>query len=391
MAIYEHLHAHPELSFQENRTADYITEKLAGSGLTTHRVGPTGVVGVLANGAGPVIAYRADMDGLPVREQTSLPYASTATAMLNGSEVPVMHACGHDVHMAVALKTAEHLAESRSLWSGTALFIFQPAEEIAAGAKAMVEDGLWDRFPRPDVILGQHVMPYETGKVYFPVGPAMSVADSWKITIHGKGAHGSQPEESIDPIVLGSSIVLRLQTIVSREISPRDIAVVTVGTFHAGLKENIIPDTAELTVNIRTFTPEVRSAVLAAIRRIVSAEARAAAAPEPDIEVISEFPPCHNDPDTTRETMAAAGQALGQENVLESQPHMASEDFGYLGQAIGVPTVFWFLGGTASETVTASNVPVNHSPHFAPVPIPTLTTGVSTAVAAMLGRFTRQK
>ncbi len=386
--MYKFLHANPELSLQEHQTSEFVAGKLNDYGYAVHLIGGTGVVGVLVNGEGPVIAYRADMDGLPVQEDTSLDYASTATGILNGVKVPVMHACGHDVHMAVALRTAEILAGAADSWSGTAVFVFQPAEEIAAGAKAMVNDGLWDRIPNPEIVLGQHVMPYEAGKLFFPIGPAMSMADSWRITLQGKGAHGSQPEESIDPIVLGSSIVLRLQTIVSREVNPRDTAVVTVGTFHAGLKENIIPETAELTVNVRTFTPNVREKVLSAVRRIVMAEAAAAGAPEPRIEVISEFPLCYNDPDETRSTMAAVAHGIGAEKVVESQAHMASEDFGHLGQAAGVPSVYWFLGGVASDaTADPGAVPVNHSPHFAPAPEPTLATGVSAAVTAMLARL----
>lgn len=382
--MYKYLHSNPELSLQEHQTSEFVARKLEEYGYAVHRIGGTGVVGVLVNREGPVIAYRADMDGLPVQEETSLDYASTAKGTLNGVRVPVMHACGHDVHMAVALRTAEILAGITESWSGTAVFVFQPAEEIAAGAKAMVDDGLWDRIPSPEIVLGQHVMPYEAGKLFFPVGPAMSMADSWKITLQGKGAHGSQPEESIDPIVLGSSIVLRLQTIVSREVNPRDTAVVTIGTFHAGLKENIIPDTAELTVNVRTFTPDVREKVLWAIHRIVTAEAAAAGAPAPRIDVISEFPLCYNDPNETRRTMADLAHRLGAGQVIESQPHMASEDFGFLGQSIGIPTVYWFLGSVVSDPASA---PVNHSAHFAPAPEPTLVTGVNAAVTALLTRL----
>lgn len=386
VATYEYLHANPELSLQEHKTSEYIGQRLKDAGFTVYRIGGTGIVCVLANGAGPVVAYRADMDGLPVKEDTSLDYASTAVGILDGSEVPVMHACGHDVHMAIAITCAELLAGARSSWTGTCVFIFQPAEEIAAGAKAMVTDGLWDKVPRPAVILGQHVMPYQAGKLFFPVGPAMSIADSWKVTIQGKGAHGSQPDMSIDPIVIGASIVLRLQTIVSREVNPRDPAVVTVGTFHAGLKENIIPDTAELSVNVRTFTQDVRRKVLAAIRRIIEAEAAAAGAPTPSIEVISEFPLCYNDPATTRNLMLSLAKELDADTIQECLPHMGSEDFGYLGQAIDAPTVYWFLGSVASSRLESAPeaVPVNHSPHFAPEPVVTLTTGLSAAVAAVL-------
>lgn len=383
---YRELHATPELSAQEYRTASYIEHRLEKLGLTVFRCGTTGVVGLLRNGAGPVVAYRADTDGLPVREKTGLTYASTATGILNGVEVPIMHACGHDVHMAVGIKSAELLATHKEDWTGTVVFIFQPAEETAVGAKAMVSDGLWNKAPRPDIILGQHVMPYQAGKVFLPSGPAMSMADSWRITIRGRGSHGSQPEESIDPIVVGAAVVMRLQTIVSREISPRETAVVTVGTFHAGLKENIIPDTAELTVNVRTFSDDVRNRVLAAIRRIVMAEALAAGAPEPLIEEVSTFPPCYNDPDEISSLATAMAHALGSDNVVECPPHMASEDFGYLGQSIDVPTLYWFLGGVPEERLNGP-VPVNHSPLFAPVIEPTLAVGVTAATTAILSRL----
>ena len=384
----ERLHAEPELSLQEFRTAAFIAERLEHLGFETLRIGSTSVVGVLRNGDGPVIAYRADTDGLPVEEQTGLPYASQATAMLNGTEVPVMHACGHDVHMAVGLGTARRLSESMKHWRGTVLFIFQPAEEIGAGAKEMVASGLWDEAPRPEIVLGMHVMPYTAGSIHIPIGTAMTMADSWRITIMGKGAHGSQPEESIDPIVIGASIVLRLQTIVSREINPRETAVLTVGTFHAGLKENIIPETAELTVNVRTLSHDVRTRVLASIRRIVSAEAAASGAATPVIEVISEFPECYNDPEEARRTISDIRSVLGTEQVSDSPHHMASEDFGYLAQVIGVPSVYWFLGGASPDLLNAAEaLPVNHSPRFAPLSTPTLEAGVAAALAAILARL----
>lgn len=388
IADREVLHAAPELSFAEVRTGAFIEDRLQQLGLETSRVGATGIVGVLRNGDGPVLAYRADMDGLPIREQTGLPYASEASGTLNGVQVPVMHACGHDVHMAVALGVARRLVGSLAHWSGTVVFVFQPAEEIGAGAREMVKAGLWDVAPRPQVVLGMHVMPFAAGEVFVPVGTAMSMADSWRVTVIGRGAHGSQPEESVDPIVIGAAIVLRLQTIVAREISPRDTAVVTVGTFHAGLKENVIPDTAELSVNVRTFDPSVRTPVLAAIRRIVCAEAAAAGAPEPRIESISEFPECFNDPAEARRTIDDMRLALGVERVHECEPHMASEDFGVLARSIGVPSVYWFLGGTpASEPDQANSAPVNHSPRFAPVSQPTLEGGVRSALATLLARL----
>ena len=343
---------------------------------------------MLRNADGPVVAYRADTDGLPVEERTGLPFASRAKGTIDGAEVPIMHACGHDVHMAVALGAARRLTETVDYWRGTVVFVFQPAEEIAAGAKEMVEAGLWDVAPRPEIVLGMHVMPYEAGAVFLPVGTAMTMADSWRITVFGKGAHGSQPEESIDPIVIASAMVLRLQTIVSREISPRDTAVVTVGTFHAGLKENIIPETAEFSVNVRTLSTAVRTRVLAAIRRIIAAEAAAAGASEPRIEVISEFPECFNRPNEARRTIGDMRAALGAEHVHECPPHMASEDFGYLAKVIGVPSLYWFLGGAPLAALDDPEpVPVNHSPRFAPLSRPTLETGVKAALAAMLARL----
>ena len=310
--LYRHLHAHPELSMQETHTAAFILEKLNHLGLDAFMCGGTGVVGVLRNGDGPVIGYRADTDGLPMLEDTGLDYASTTTgALADGTAVPVMHGCGHDTHITVGLTAAQLLTENLDAWSGTVVFIFQPGEETGEGAEAMVEDGLWDKAPKPEIIYGQHVWPGLAGTLSISKGTAMAMADSWKITVQGKQAHGSQPEQSIDPIVLGAHMVVRLQTVVSREVHPMKSAVVTVGTFHAGLTENIIPATAEFPVNVRTFDPEVRDKVLLALRRIIGAEAAASGAPEPVIEEITSFPQCYNDPDATTDLMAALGGVLG--------------------------------------------------------------------------------
>ncbi len=387
-ALYRHLHAHPELSMQETQTATFILEKLDELGLETFRSGGTGIVGILRNGDGPVVGYRADTDGLPIAEDTGLDYASTAAGKLaDGTEVPVMHGCGHDTHMTVGLTAAQLLSENLDAWSGTVVFIFQPGEETGAGAKAMVADGLWDRAPKPSVIYGQHVWPGLAGTVDISKGTAMAMADSWKVTVHGKQSHGSQPELSIDPIVLGAHMVVRLQTVVSREVHPMKSAVVTIGTFHGGLKENIIPASAEFTLNVRTFDPEVRELVLGSLRRIISAEAAASGAPEPGIEEITSFPQCYNDPDTTTELMKVLGEVLGDDAVIESPPVMGSEDFGLLAEAIGVPSVYWFFGGHPQELLDG-DAPVagNHSPYFAPAIEPTLTTGVRAAMAALLSR-----
>ena len=276
-ADYRHLHAHPELSMQEHQTAAYIESRLTELGVEHFRCGGTGVVGVLRNGEGPTVAYRADTDGLPIAEDTGLEWSSQATGTLpDGTTVPVMHGCGHDMHVAVALALAGALVEHQDAWSGTVVLVLQPGEETGAGAAAMVADGLWDRAPRPEAVYGQHVMPSLTGTIGLAVGTAMAMADSWQVTLHGRQAHGSQPHNSIDPIVLGSHVVTRLQSVVSRTVDPRDMAVVTVGTFHAGTKENIIPQTAVLGLNMRTFKDHVRDSVLSGIRRVVELPGRRA-------------------------------------------------------------------------------------------------------------------
>ena len=385
--LYRHLHANPELSMQEHRTSALIQAELEETGIRTVRCGGTGVVGILRNGDGPVVAFRADIDGLPIREDTGLPYASTATGLLeDGTAVPVMHGCGHDTHAATLLTAAKLLADSKERWAGTIVLIFQPGEETAAGAKAMVEDGLWDRAPKPEVVYGQHIMPGLSGTIQYVTGNTMTQADSWKVTLHGRQSHGSQPQDAVDPIVLGAHIITRIQTIVSREVDPRRAAVVTVGTFHAGLKENIIPSSAEFTLNVRTFDEAVRIKVLDALRRIITAEATASNAPEPTIEELYTFPRNYNDPQATAQVVGALQRELGDGNVTEIEPLMGSEDFGLLAESIGVPSVFWFFGGHTQKTLDTDPVPMNHSPYFAPVMEPTLSTGLQAAVAAILSK-----
>jgi len=386
--LYRYLHANPELSMQEHKTAELIQSSLVALGIDTFVCGGTGVVGVLTNGEGPTVAFRADSDGLPIAEDTGVDYASTATGYLDdGTEVPVMHGCGHDTHVATLLTVAELLAGAREAWAGTIVFLFQPGEETAAGAKAMIEDGLWDRAPKPEIVFGQHVGPMLAGTVHVTSGDAMAMADSLKVTVYGQGSHGSQPQDSIDPIIQGVNMINRIQTIVSREVHPLKPAVVTVATFHAGLKENIIADRAEFTINVRTLDPEVREQVNAALRRIIYAEADASGAPKPLIEELYTFPRNYNDPDATADLVAELRKVLGENNVTPSSPMMGSEDFGLLAEVIGVPSVFWMFGGHTTATLESGKpVPVNHSPFFAPVAEPTLSTGVQAAMTAILSK-----
>src|SRR3954465_8640280 len=291
--LYREVHQHPELSHHENRTAGLVGDRLRGAGYEVHeRVGGTGVVGVLRNGDGPVVLLRADMDALPVREATGLPYASDVTDTdAEGNEVSVMHACGHDVHVACLAGAAQLLADGREHWAGTLVALFQPAEEVGDGARRMVEDGLAELFPTPQVALAQHVMPLRAGRVGTQPGAVLSAADSMRITVHGRGAHGSMPQAAIDPVVLAAMIVVRLQTVVSREIAPGETAVLTVGSIQAGTKSNVIPESATLQLNVRTFSESTRSTVLAAVERIVRAECAASDCPqEPEFELFDRFP-----------------------------------------------------------------------------------------------------
>jgi len=391
--LYRDLHSHPELSFQETRTAGVVADRLRSLGVeTTTGVGGTGVVGVLRNGAGPTVLLRADMDALPVLERTGLEYASTARAVdRDGHEVPVAHACGHDVHVACLLGAVEALLARRDTWSGTVLAVFQPAEEVGGGAQAMIDDGLFERFGRPDVVLGQHVAPLPAGVLAVRPGPAFAGSDTVRVTLHGAGGHGSRPETTVDPIVMAAATVMRLQTIVAREVGGTETAVLSVGTLRAGTKENIIPDDAELGLTVRSFDPAVRTRVLAAVERIVRAEAAASgAAEDPDITVLDTFPPLVNDEDAAARTAAALG-AVGP--VVDPGLVTGSEDVGLFATAAGVPCVYWLLGGadpaafagaTSRDELVAvvASLPSNHSPLFAPVVEPTLATGVRALVAA---------
>ena len=398
--VYRDLHQHPELSMAEHRTAGVATDWLRRAGYqTTTGVGGTGVVAVLCSGDGPTVMLRADMDALPIKEESALDYASTATSVdPDGTETPVMHARGHDMHVTWLLGAATVLAQAPDAWRGTLLAVFQPAEETARGAQAMIDDGLLDRFPKPTVILGQHVMPSPAGLISYRPGTTQAAADSLEVRLFGRGAHGSMPEASVDPVVMAAATVLRLQTIVSRELAATQAAVVTVGALQAGTKENVIPDGALLKLNVRTFDEAVRRRVLDAIERIVNAEAAASGAPRPPLITTTEhYPLTVNDPDATRKVAAALRRHFGSDRVVElDAPLSPSEDFGAFGTEWGVPSVLWYVGGTDPDVYQraeqagriADDIPTNHNPRFAPVLQPTINTGVEALTAAALDYLT---
>lgn len=393
-ALYRDLHAHPELAFAEHRTAGIVAARLRALGCqVTAGVGRTGVVGVLDNGPGPTALLRADMDALPVAEQTGLPYASTARGTdAEGRDVPVMHACGHDMHVACLLGAAAELAADRRSWRGRLLLVFQPAEESGGGARAMVSDGLFERFGTPDIVLGQHVAPIPAGVLGVRPGPAFATADSLRIVLRGRGGHGSRPEAAVDPVLMAAATVLRLQGIVSRELPASEQAVVTVGALRAGTAPNVIPDQAELLLSVRTFDPAVRDKVLAAIERTARAESAASGAPaDPEITSLGSFPALINDAAACARLTAVFGGTGAV--VLDPGPVTASEDVGELATAAGAPCAYWLLGGadpalfagvsTAEEArAVADGLPANHSPFFAPVAGPTLRAGVAALVSA---------
>ena len=390
--FYKDVHAHPELSMQETRTAGLAADRLRAADFeVTTGVGNTGVVGLFRNGNGPTVMLRADMDALPVEEATGVPYASKVQATdPEGKTVPVMHACGHDMHVTWLAGATALMAQARDAWHGTLMAVFQPAEETAAGAQAMIDDGLFRRFPKPDVVLGQHVMVGPAGVLGGRTGAITSAADSLQIRLFGRGAHGSMPQASIDPVVMAAAVVLRLQTIVSREVAAAESAVVTVGALQAGTKENVIPDEAIIKLNVRTFDEGVRKRVLAAVERIVNAEAAASGAPKaPEITPLDRYPRAVNDAVASKRVADAFRQHFSPERVHETGPASASEDFGSFGAEWGVPSVFWFVGGTdpdvyakAKAANRINELPTNHNPRFLPVIHPTLATGVEALVVA---------
>jgi hippurate hydrolase len=395
--LYEHLHANPELSWMEEKTAAVIARELRAVGIeVTEGVGRRGVVGVLRNGPGPTVLLRTDMDALPLKETTGVAYASTKVVKdLQGREQPAMHACGHDVHMTSVIGAARTLVAVRDRWSGTIVFVAQPAEEVVAGARAMLEDGLYTRFPKPDVALtfhGDALMP--AGTVGYREGPFMSGVSSMDIVVRGVSGHGSAPHTAKDPVLLASQIVVALQAIVSREIAPGTRAVVTVGTIHGGLKRNIIPDEVTLELTLRAFDPAVMAKLVASVRRVTAGTAQAAGVPADRLPVVTvtdeTIGVTTNDPALTKRLAGVFTAWLGAERVSQVEPINAGEDFSLYGQTPQpVPSVLWRVGATAPDKFTESArtgvpVPSNHNSGFAPVPEPTITTGVTTLAAAVL-------
>lgn len=396
-ALYLDLHRSPELSFHEEHTSAHLADRLRALGFdVAEKVGGFGVVGVLRNGAGPRVLVRTDMDALPVEERTGLPYASKATGKDDaGNTVPVMHACGHDVHMSAWVAAATLLSRSRGAWRGTLVFVGQPAEERGGGAAAMLKDGLYARFGKPDFAIAIHdSADLPSGTVGFTPGYALASVDMVDVTFFGRGGHGAFPHKTVDPIVIGARFVEAVQTLVSRENSPFDPAVVTVGSFHAGTKHNIIPDTAHLQLTVRSYKDEVRQRLLSGISRIARAEAAAAAAPkEPEVRVSESTPSTYNDPALTRRLVAALTSQLGADRLKEVPPVMGGEDFSEYGRA-GAPAVMLGVGAVEPRTfaearAAGKSLPSLHSSLFAPDREPTIKTGATVlAVSALelLGR-----
>jgi len=390
-ALYLDLHQHPELSSHEVQTAAKLADRLRALGYeVTEHVGGTGIVAILKNGSGPTVMLRTELDALPVEERTGLPYASKVrTKDDSGREVPVMHACGHDLHMSSFIGTAAVMAHSKDAWHGTLMLIGQPAEETISGAKRMIDDGLLQRFPKPDVGVALHVSnEFPAGMIGIAPEYRYANADSLRITIYGKGGHGARPEATIDPVVIAARTVVALQTITAREVKPGETAVVTVGYIQAGTKNNIIPDQAELGLTVRTYKPEVRKQVLAAIARIAKAEAEAAAAPrEPEIQIYEQTDAVRNDPALAARLRPQLEAALGKNNVETAEPITVSEDYSYFIQA-GIPSFYFALGGAdrqkfAQAQASGQPLPSNHSSLFAPDVDPALHTGITAEVTVL--------
>jgi amidohydrolase len=395
-ALYLDIHKNPELSGGEEKTAAKLADQLQRLGYAvTTKVGGTGVVGVLRNGSGPTVLLRTELDALPVEEKTGLPYASKATAMDRaGKTVPIMHACGHDVHMASWTGAAMLLAQAKDRWRGTLVMVAQPAEETVQGAKAMLADGFLSRFPKPDFAVAVHDnADLPAGKVGYVSGYALANVDSVDLTIFGRGGHGAKPETTVDPIVIAARTILALQTLVSREKDPLEPAVLTVGSIHGGNKHNIIPDDVHLQMTVRSYTPEVRKQLLDGIARIAKYEAAAANAPrEPEVRTSEGSNATYNDPALTKRLATMLARQLGADNVVERRPEMVAEDFGEFGRAAKVPSVTLAVGAVepgkyAAAKAAGKPLPSLHSATFAPDREPTIRTATTTLVLSALELF----
>ncbi|SFI16561.1 amidohydrolase [Modicisalibacter xianhensis] len=402
--LYRQLHQYPELPFQEHRTSARLADKFEALGYTVTRgVGRTGVVALLRNGEGPTVMLRGDMDALPIEEQTGLGFASREVAETpDGKQVPVMHACGHDLHSSCLVGAAAVLTSLREHWRGTVMLVCQPAEEIFGGARAMLDDGLYERFARPDIVLGQHNMPALAGTVGHIAGQAMAAATTLGVTIHGAGGHGSMPAQTVDPVVIAAHVVTRLQAIVSREVPPDQAVVVTVGKLHAGTQGNIIPHSAEMEINVRSFDDELHGQVVEAIRRIVRAECEAGCSPKaPEFHVLSETITLANDASSVARIRQGHAEAFGEENLFDMPRLNASEDFAYFGNAQAggftgedIPYVYWFIGtidearwhDTPGKSVAdkMAHLEMPHSPYYAPGQIATLKAGMKAMASGAL-------
>ncbi len=391
-AIYKDIHAHPELAFQEVKTAAKLAAEMRALGFeVTEQVGRTGLVAMYRNGAGPTVMVRTELDALPMEEKTGLPYASRDKTTWQGRETFVAHSCGHDIHMASWLGTAKTLVSLKDQWHGTLMFIAQPAEEIGAGAMAMLWDGLFTRFPKPDFAFGLHDGPFPYGHINYRVGVGSSNSDSLAIKFHGRGGHGAAPQQPIDPVLIAARFIVDVQTVISREKDPIEFGVVSIGAIHGGTAENIIPDEVVVRGTIRSFKPEVRAKMAAGIERTAKAVAAMSDAPPPDISITEGAKAVMNDPALVATAEKALKAAFG-DKFRTSPPVTASEDFSEFADS-GVPSMFFHIGVYEPERVaaalngTAPPLPPNHSPLFAPVPKPTIQTGVEAMTLAVLSAF----
>jgi amidohydrolase len=393
-ALYKELHAHPELAFQEVKTAARLAAEMRALGFeVTENVGKTGLVAIYKNGDGPTVMVRTELDGLPMEEKTGLDYASRDKTTWNGLEVFVAHSCGHDIHMASWVGTAKTLLGLKDQWRGTLMFIAQPAEEIVAGARAMIVQGLFTRFPMPDAAFALHDGPFSHGTIFYRSGVGTSAADGLEVTFHGRGGHGSAPHTTVDPVAIAARFIVDVQGVISREKDPTEFGVVTIGAIHGGTAGNIIPDTVQLSGTIRSFKPEVRAKLHAGIERTAKAAAAMSGAPAPDIWIAEGTKPVMNDPDVVAATAEALKTAFG-DKVRTSPPGTASEDFSEFASA-GVPSMMFNIGVYDQERIDAARnggppIPSNHSPQFAPVPKPTIETGVTAMTLAVISAFDRK-